>query len=84
MVIVLGRFEEVLGVIRTCRSRHLEGVLDVLSDSEDDGRGTLVVGVLVGSTVTVEVQTFSRYLSAGLGVDVHGKRSGTRHFVEPQ
>ena len=36
MVIVLGRFEEVLGVIRTCRSRHLEGVLDVLSDSEDE------------------------------------------------
>ena len=36
MVTVLGRFEEVLGVIRTCRSRHLEGVLDVLSDSEDE------------------------------------------------
>ena len=41
MVIVLGRSEEVLGVIRTCRSRHLEGVLDVLSDSEDGGSGTL-------------------------------------------
>ena len=63
MVMVLGRVEEVLGVIRTCRSRHLEGVLDVLSDSEDDGRGTLVLGVLVGSTTTVEVQTFSRYLT---------------------
>ena len=36
MVMVLGRFEEVLGVIRTCQSRHLEGVLDVLSDSEDE------------------------------------------------
>ena len=36
MVTVLGRFEEVLGVIRTCRSRHLEGILDVLSDSEDE------------------------------------------------
>ena len=46
----------------TCRSHPLVGVLDVLSDSEDDGRGTLVVGVLVGSTPMVEVQTFSRYL----------------------
>ena len=55
-------FEEVLGVISTCRSRHLEGVLDVLSASEDDGRGTLVIGVLVRSTAMVEVQMFSRYL----------------------
>ena len=30
---------------------------------EFDGRGTLVVEVLVGSTATVEVQMFSRYLS---------------------
>ena len=54
-------FEEVHGVIVTCWSHHLEGVLDVLSDSEDDGRGTLVVGLLVGSTTTIEVQTFSQY-----------------------
>ena len=55
-------FGEVLGVICTYRSHPLEGVLDVLSDFEDEGRGTLVVGVLVGCTATIEVQTFSRYL----------------------
>ena len=83
MVTVLGRFEEVLGVIRTCRSRHLEGVLDVLSDSEDevevhltvfgDGSGTCSRRCSGSSPFVVDVVELDETLSNSSGA----YRSGT-------